>query len=104
MVFPGGTSQDGITIVMSKSSVAYYMSGAQYPVTGYNYGDPNITINVNAFGYVLALTGTRSGGTINGTATVTAASGTGSWASTKATVPLLRAPAGTKMIEVLKPR
>ncbi len=76
-------TQDGITIVMSRGSLAFYMSGAQYPAAVNSMSDPSVSFTVNVFGYAVPFTGSRSGNTLQGTMSIPALGATGSWATTR---------------------
>jgi hypothetical protein len=83
MTFPGGRTQDAITLYVTSGGMACWVNWTKYPVASYTLADPNITVNVTLPGGVLTLTGTRSSETLEGNAYMPAQSGTGIWAVTK---------------------
>lgn len=84
LVFPGPIStQDAMTLTVSKSAVTLNLSGDTYPAYLQSVVDPDIIFVADLLGYVIRFTGERSNDIILGSATVTALNGTGTWVVTK---------------------
>jgi hypothetical protein len=110
MSFPGTIYRiEPIFLAIRSNSVAFYRIGMEYPVASYSLSDPNLTVNVNLNflgdpnGVLVNMTGTRSGETLNGTATAPAAGGTGTWAATKTGIAAQSTQAGRSIAQMLKP-
>ncbi len=82
--FNGGEiTQDPMTLTLGvENSATIALSGSFYPTTVGFMGENTISMSVNFVGTIIQMQGTRAGGTINGTSTVTG-QGQGSWTVSK---------------------
>jgi len=83
MVFTTRITQDAMVITVANGSVSLKLSGDSYAATLQSAIDPNITFTADIFGFVENFSGKRTNNIINGTATLPALNGNGTWSVTK---------------------